>query len=189
MDEATWLIDLTWSYDLVSSALSPADRRAIADNVLLPAVAEIQGNPAGLTNWQTWHNAAIAAVGFALNDARLVQDAYDDPDNGFFRQLADGADADGVWWESSWDSHMSTLNAMVYLAEMGARAGIDTYAQPNLRAMWNAPLAAALPDLSLPRFNDDSGRTLSHEWMYEVGYNRYRDPLLAVPIGLAARRL
>jgi hypothetical protein len=76
---------------------------------------------------------------------------------------------------------------MVYLAEMGARSGIDTYSQPNLRAMWNAPLAAVLPDLSLPRFNGDSGRTLSHEWMYEVGYNRYRDPLFALPIGTSAR--
>ena len=182
IDEAEWLIDLTWSYDLVNDALSPADRASIADNLLIPATAEIQGNPAGLSYWQAWHNAAIAAVGYALNDAGLVQRAYDDPDNGFFKQLAGGAAADGVWWEGSWSYHLSALNAMIDLAEMGARAGIDTYSQPNLRAMWNAPLQAALPDLTLPRFNDDEGSTLSRQWMYEVGYNRYRDPLFALPI-------
>ncbi len=187
LDEASWLIDIAWSYDLVSDTLSPADRAAIADNVLRPAVAEIEGNRAGLSNWQTWHNAAIATVGFALNDARLVDEAYNDPDNGFFKQLREGAAADGFWWEGSWDYHFFTLNAMIDLAEMGARAGIDTYAQPNLRAMWSAPLLMALPDLALPRFNDDSGRALTREWMYEIGYNRYRDPLLALPIGTGAR--
>ena len=187
VDEAAWLIDLTWSYDLVSDALSPADRGSIADNLLLPAAAEIQGNPTGLSYSQTWHNAAIAAVGYALNDAELVQSAYDDPDNGFFKQLADGPAADGVWREGSWNYHLSALNAMIFLAEMGARAGIDTYSVPSLRAMWTAPLEAALPDLTLPRFNDDSGRTLSREWMYEISYNRYRDPLFALPISSSTR--
>ncbi len=187
LDEAVWLIDLAWSYDLIGDTLAPADRAAIANGLLRPAVAEIEGNPMGLSNWQTWHNAAIATVGFALNDTRMVNEAYNDPANGFFMQLRDGASADGFWWESSWGYHFYALNAMIDLAEMGARAGIDTYAQSNLRAMWYAPLQMVLPDLTLPRFNDDTGRSLMHEWMYEVGYNRYRDPLLALPISGGAR--
>ena len=187
LDEATWLVDIAWSYDLISSALAPTDRAAIADNVLRPAIAEIEGNRAGLSNWQAWHNAAIATVGFALNDASLVELAYNDPAEGFFKQLTGGAVADGFWWEGSWGYHFCALNAMLYLAEMGTRAGIDTYGQPDLRAMWTAPLQMALPDLSLPRFGDDSGRSLASEWMYEVGYRRYLDPLLALPISKDAR--
>ncbi len=186
LDEAIWLIDIAWSYDLVSSALSPLDRATIADNVLRPAVAKIEGNRAGVSNWQTWHNAAIATVGFALNDARMVNLAYNDPEDGFFKQLRDGASADGFWWEGSWGYHFYTLSAMIYLAEMGARAGIDTYAQPNLRAMWYAPLQMAMPDLSVPRFDDDTGSSITRQWMYEIGYKRYRDPLLALPIGAGA---
>jgi len=74
------------------------------------------------------------------------------------------------------DSHFFALNAMLDLAEMGARADMDPYAQSNLRAMWNAPLQMVLPDLTLPRFNDDAGHTLSREWMYEIGYNHYAIP-------------
>ena len=185
LDEAIWLINMAWAYDLVSDTLAATDRDAIAKNVLRPAVAEIQGNRTGLSNWQTWHNAGIAAVGFALGDEKLVNEAYNDPHQGFFQQLADGAANDGFWWEGSWSYHFYTLNAMLYLAEMGNRAGMDTFASPNLRAMWNAPLQMALPDLSLPRFNDDGGSSVSRQWLYEIAYQRYRDPLFSVPINRA----
>ncbi|MBI4333609.1 MAG: alginate lyase family protein [Chloroflexi bacterium] len=187
LDESDWLIDIAWAYDLVSDALSPADRTAIASNLLRPAVAVIRNNRAGLSNWQTWHNAAIAIAGFALNDTGLVNDAYNDPGRGFFKQLKDGASADGFWWEGSWGYHFYTLDPMLLLAEMGERAGMNTYAQSNLRAMFTAPLLMAMPDLALPRFNDDTGRVLKHDWFYEAGYNRYRDPGMAFLLARGAR--
>jgi hypothetical protein len=187
LDEAIWLIDVAWAYDLVGDTLSPADRATIADNVLRLAVVEIQGNREGLSNRQTWHNAGIAAVGFALGDEGLVNEAYRDPENGFFVQLAKGAEQDGFWWESTWHYHFYTLQPMLYLAEMGIRAGIDTYGQPNLRAMINVPIQAAMSDLTMPRFNDDFGRSLPREWVYEIAYNRYRDPIFASPIPRGAR--
>ncbi len=178
LDEAIWLIDIAWSYDLINDTLSPADRTTIADKLLRPAVAVIQGNRAKLSNWQTWHNAAIAAVGFALEDAKMVNDAYYDPENGFFAQIEQGAAQDGFWWEGSWGYHFFTLQPMLYLAEMGTHVGIDTYAQQNLRAMLMASLQMMQPDLTLPRFNDDGETSLAgggRDWLYEIGYNRYRD--------------
>ncbi|MBI5302081.1 MAG: heparinase II/III family protein [Chloroflexi bacterium] len=182
LDEAEWLIQVAWSFDLINDALTPADRTKIADNVLRQAAANIQGNRVKLSNWQTWHNAALAAAGFALEDDKLVSDAYADPENGFLVQIAQGAAADGFWWEGSWGYHYFTLQPMLYLAEMGDRVGLEPYAQPNLRAMLTAPIAMAMPDGMLPPFNDDSGTTLSaRAWLYEIGYQRYRDPaMLAV---------
>ncbi len=179
LDEAQWLINLAWAYDLIFDSLTPAERTSIANNVLRPAVANIQGNRAKLSNWQTWHNAAIAMTGFALEDEKLVADAYTDPENGFQVQIMQGAANDGFWWEGAWGYHFFTLQPMLYLAELGERVGIAAYTQPNLRAMLTAPLTMAMPDGSLPPFNDDSGTTLtSREWLYEIGYNRYRDPAM-----------
>ena len=182
LDESIWLINIAWAYDLIGDALSATDRDMIAKNVLRPAVVEIQGNRAGMSNWQTWHNAALASAGFALGDEKLVNEAYNDPQEGFFKQLTDGAANDGFWWEGSWGYHFFTLHAMLDLAEMGNRAGIDTFASPNLRAMWNAPLQMAMPNLALPAFNDDGGTSIARQWMYEIAYQRYRNPGFAVPI-------
>jgi hypothetical protein len=179
LDEAQFAISLAWAYDLIGATLTPNDHQSIAENVLRPAAANIQGNRTKLSNWQTWHNAALAAIGFALNDDKLVHDAYYDPENGFFVQIQNGAAQDGFWWEGSWGYHFFTTQPMLYLAEMGERAGIETYAQPNLRALLLAPLQMAMPDLRLPAFNDDGGTTLAaHAWMYEIGYQRYRDPAM-----------
>jgi hypothetical protein len=179
LDEAQFAIQLAWAYDLISATLSADEQKTIADNVLRAAAANIQGNRAKLSNWQTWHNAAIAAIGFALNDAALVNAAYYDPENGFFTQIQNGAAQDGFWWEGSWGYHFFTTQPMLYLAEMGERAGMDAYAQPNLRALLLAPLQMALPDQRLPAFNDDGGTTLaSRAWLYEIGYQRYRDPAM-----------
>jgi hypothetical protein len=180
LDEAQWLIDLAWSFDLVNDTLAADDRAKIANQVLRPAVANIQANRAKLSNWQTWHNAAIAIVGFALNDATLVNEAYYDSENGFMTQIENGAAQDGFWWEGSWGYHFFTLEPMLYLAEMGARIGINPYAQTNLHAMLRAPIQMAMPNRALPPFNDDSGTSLAaRAWLYEIGYARYRDPILA----------
>lgn len=179
LDEAQWLINVAWAYDLIFDALTPNERATIANNVLRQAVANIQGNRMKLSNWQTWHNAAIAMTGFALEDDKLVNEAYAEPENGFVAQITQGAAADGVWWEGAWGYHFFTLQPMLYLAELGERVNLAPYAHTNLRAMLTAPLALAMPDGSLPPFNDDAGTTLaSRAWLYEIGYQRYHDPAM-----------
>jgi DNA-binding beta-propeller fold protein YncE len=192
LDEARWLIDLAWAYDLItgSGALTSADHTAIANGLLRPAVTVIAGNNHGMSNWQVWHNAAMAITGLALDDPRPVADTFYNSDNGFFAHLAQGAAADGFWWEGSWSYHFATLNPLFFMAEMGVRAGLDPYADPSLRAMLTVPLQMAAPDLTLPIFNDDTGYPLAtgwDNWVYEIGYNRYRDPNMVFPLSRIER--
>ncbi len=78
LDEAIWLVDVAWAYDLLadSAAMTAADRRRGENDLLRPAAELIARNPQGRSNWQFWHNAAIGAVGFALGDPELVRRAY-----------------------------------------------------------------------------------------------------------------
>jgi hypothetical protein len=58
LDEAGWLIPITWTYNLIADS-------GVLD-LLRAAAAIIARDNAGMSNWQSWHNAAIGAVGFAL---------------------------------------------------------------------------------------------------------------------------
>jgi len=190
LDEANWLIPIAWAYDLVADApaLDEAGRTAIEHDLLRAAAATIRRNPAGTSNWQSWHNAAIAAVGFALDDPTLLAQALRDPANGFAYQLAASVSADGFWYEGSWGYHFYALDALLDTAEMAQRAGDDPYADPALRAMLEAPVRFAMPDGSLPAFNDSGTSNIrSQRRHYEIAWNRYGDPLFAAPLSPTGR--
>ena len=190
LDEAGWLIPLAWAYDLVAdSGLLDAGQRAhIEQDLLRAAVAIITRNNAGMSNWQSWHNAAIGAVGFALEDQALIAKALDDPKGGFRFQMRQSVLPDGVWYEGAWGYHFYALDPLCQLAEMAARGGLDLYAELPLRRMFDTPLRLALPDWSLPNFSDSGNVSLaSYQRLYEIAYARYGDPLLAGLLGRQPR--
>jgi hypothetical protein len=189
LDEAVWLIPIAWTYDLIadSGVLEAGQRARIEQNVLRAAAAVIGRNDARESNWQSWHNAALAAVGFALQDQGLITQAIDGP-SGFRFQMRRSVFGDGFWYQSAWGYHFYALEPLVLLAEMAARSGLDLYAERPLRLMFEAPLRFALPDWTLAPFND-SGNTniLSYDRLYEIAYRRYDDPLLAAVLGRRSR--
>lgn len=185
LDESGWLVNVAWAYDLIgdSPALDEADRRRIEQGLLRPAAAVIARHDAGMSNWQAWHNAALAAAGRALGDPRLVALAVHGP-SGFHFHMAESVLADGFWYEGSWGYHFFTLTPMTYLAEMGERGEFPLYGDPALREMYRAPVLFAPPDLVLPAFNDSSAVDLrgSAGWRLEAAYRAYGDPMLLVPL-------
>ena len=179
LDESIWLVSMAWAYDLIadSPALSPSDCIHIEQDLLRAAATTIQRNPAGISNWQSWHNAGVGAVGFALYDPVLMASALDDPRNGFFFQMKNSVDSDGFWYEGSWGYHFYALTAHRYLAEMAARSGgLDLYSHPSMQGMFQSPVLFALPDGSLPQFNDSGAINLTtRDTLYESAYLRYGD--------------
>ena len=102
LTEADWLITFTQGADLVWTTLSEADRAAIADKVLRPALQEIiLPHPLGIHNIQCHHNSAIGLVGLLLGDEKLIARAIDDPANGYRHQMEEGVLGDGMWREGS----------------------------------------------------------------------------------------
>ena len=103
------------SFQATSEIISSSTH--IEQDLLRAAVAVITRNNAGKSNWQSWHNAAIGAVGFALNDRALIDRALDDPKNGFRFQMRESVMPDGAWYEGAWGYHFFALDPHLYLAE------------------------------------------------------------------------
>jgi hypothetical protein len=192
LDESVWLLPLAWAYDLVreSPFLTSEERLRIETDLFRGAVTTIQRNDAKESNWQTWHNAAIGAAGFAIGDQEMVRAAIDGP-SGFRFQMKQSITSEGFWYEGAWGYHFYALDPLVQLAEAAARNAIDLYKEePALRAMFETPLKVAFPNGRLPAFSDSKEVNLyGYDRLYEVAYARYGDPRLAAVLGRNTRGL
>jgi len=173
LDEAVDLVRVAWAYDLIYDALAADDRERIEKQFLRPSVEVILGNRAGRSNWQSWHNAAVAAVGLCIGDEEMIRIALNDPQNGFRYQLNESLLADGSWYEGAPSYQFYALAALVYTSEAAYRAGIDLY-DARYKSLFDAPLELAYPDLTLPALNDSERSPLAaQERLYEVAYKRF----------------
>lgn len=181
LDESVWLVAMLQAADLIWTDLSPGERKRVETGFIRPALEDVI-RPAHLRihNIQCWHNAAIGLAGYLLGDQRLIREAIDGV-RGIRSQLARGVNQDGQWLEGSWGYHFYALYAMTHLAEAARLAGDDLYRGP-LRSMFTAPLRAAMPDGSLPPFNDAPRLDLAERDIYELGLRRFGDPAMAAPL-------
>lgn len=183
LTEATWLISMVQGADLVWDTLSEADRSAIADKMLRPALEEIIiPQKYGIHNIQCRENSAIGLVGFLLNDPKLISLAIDDPKYGFHVQMEQGVEPGGFWLEGSTGYHFFAMDGMWQLMEAARNNGIDLYG-PQFKSLFDGPLSLAMPNLSLPNFNDSGISPLrEHSEIYELAVARYHDPAYAALI-------
>ena len=178
LDESVMLCGICLGYDLLYEAdcFSPDDHARIESGLLRPMVETIQANDRRESNWQSWHNAAIAAAGFLLGDTALADWAIHG-EHGFVFQMHHSLKPSGMWYEESPSYHWYALKAHLYLLEAAARGGADLYAMPEVKKMWDAPFNQIYPDLTFPPMNDsDRSSILSAASYYEPAYRRYRDP-------------
>ncbi len=176
LTEAVWLLSIAPAYDCVaeSGVLSAEQRRRIEKDLIAAAAQVIRDNRLGVHNIQCWHNSAMGCAAIVIGDAELLRYALYGP-SGMARQLAEGVQSDGTWWEGSWGYHFYTMRALWHLAEAARRAGIDMYTE-QYRAMFDAPLLMAQPNLRLPAFNDSREVELaSARGLYELAYARWHD--------------
>ena len=187
LDESVWLIPMAQGADLVWDTLPEADRKTIAGKLFLPAARDtILAHRMGIHNIQNWKNSAVGLTGFLLGDDALIQAAVDDPDRGYRAQMAKGVQADGAWFEGAWGYHFYTLSAVWALTEAARNCGIDLYGEP-LKRMFQAPIQLAMPNGTLPAFNDSTETSVRND-LYELAWSRYHDPMFAMGLAGSDRR-
>lgn len=120
LSEAKWLVPLAFGYDLVRDAMPDSERTRFETHVLRNAAAVIERNEMGTNNWQSWHNAALLAVGLLTSDRALVDRAIDGT-AGFRFQMREGISPDGPWREGSWGYHFFALRPLLLTREMAVR--------------------------------------------------------------------
>ena len=191
LNESDWVIHLAFGYDLVRATMEPADRALVERDVLRNASDVIARRVRSLGNWTARHNAAHLAVGLVLHDQALVDLAINS-EFGFRDHLRRSLTAEGVWHEGSWGYHFYALSALFLTQEMAARAGLAVPEIDKLRLALNAPLECALPDGTLPNFNDSHFIPLASAALrYDTGFRlfgdrRYLAVVRGAPRGLEA---
>jgi hypothetical protein len=119
----------------------------------------------GMSNRQTWHAAALTAIGVWFGDAELAATAIQGP-TGLLAHLTDGFGDDGMWYEGE-NYHLFALRGLLTGIHWARAAGTDLLENPELAEHLGhallAPAATALPDLTFPARRDARfGVSLAH---------------------------
>jgi hypothetical protein len=181
LDEAIWLIELTWTYDLIrgSAELTPKDKIHIENDLLRPSAATVAKSPKEASpNIQSWVNGAVAAVGYELNDAAMIHYALDGP-LGFRHQMKVFV-KEGFWTEGAWGYQFYAMRPLTMTAQMAARHGNNLWQEePALLSLFHSPLGVTLPNGALPAFNDSHEVDLyAQAGLYEAAFAATRDTAL-----------
>ncbi len=183
LDEAVQMIQLVQAYDLIepSGLLNAADKYNVEQNLFAPSAKTLQGYDVGKSNWQTWHNAAIGAVGAALEDKTLMDFSVTGK-SGFNFQMANSVLSDGFWYEGAIGYHFYAQSALFFHAQALKNMGYDLFASPNFKKTFDVTIQYAFPDLGIINSNDSGkyptnlgapGRVVPMD--YEGVYAQYND--------------
>jgi oligo-alginate lyase len=181
LDESIWLIELTWTYDLIrgSGVLTTEDKAHIENDLLRPSAATVGKAPKEATpNIQSWVNGAVAAVGYELNDPAMIHYALDGP-LGFRHQMKVFV-KEGFWLEGAWGYQFYAMRPLTMTAQMAARHGNNLWKEePAFASLFHGPLGVTLPNGALPAFNDSHEVDLyAQAGLYEVAFAATHDTAL-----------
>lgn len=189
LDESVAIIGPAWGYDLVYDApcFTAQDRAHIENDYLRKVCETIQRHDAGISNWQSWHNAGVAAVGFALNDPTLCGWALQGK-SGLRFQLDNSVLPDGFWFEGTASYHFYALDALRYTVQIAEHAGIDFYPNAAYRSLYEGPVGYTFPNGQFPGINDGDLFSISgtHRY-YEIAYAHWPEPAFAWVAGQGKR--
>ncbi len=136
----------------------------------------------GLSNRQTWHNAALVSIAVWFEDEELASRVIEGG-SGIVAHLLRGFGEDGMWYEGD-NYHLFALRGQLLAMWWARQAGVDLLADPQLadrlaRAL-RAPAATALPDSTFPARKDSRfGVSLAQPMyleLWEIGLARVGGP-------------
>ncbi len=155
--ESVWLTSyLAAAFMLREAGVLDEDGIAAADTVAEEASNLIGEFEEGLSNRQTWHNAALIAAAVWFEDEALAARAIEGR-RGLVGHLVDGFGDDGMWYEGE-NYHLFALRGLLTGAAWARLAGVDFFeeeaSQKRLAAALRAPALSALPDGTFPARKD-----------------------------------
>jgi hypothetical protein len=155
--ESVWLTSyLAGAFLLRDGGILDQEAIATVDGLAEEAAGLIGEFDEGLSNRQTWHNAALAAAAVWFEDEQLAQRAVEGP-RGLVGHLVDGFRPDGMWYEGE-NYHLFALRGLLTGAAWARLAGVEFFeeaaSQVRLAAALRAPILSALPDGTFPARKD-----------------------------------
>ncbi|MDR6551862.1 heparinase II/III family protein [Paenibacillus qinlingensis] len=197
LSESSWVLPLVQAYCILKQhgVVNLSEQQRIEQNWLLKIVPLLDGNQLGISNWQSYHNAARAWIAAATDRQDLLEKAVYDTKHGFLFQMENSLSDDGFWYEGAWGYHFYTLGAQVDLVLAAHYMNVPLYKNERFQSMFRAPLQCMLPDGTLPPVHDSDVidvKKLSHLFEfssaffgegYEVAAVSERDSLMSLLYG------
>jgi hypothetical protein len=155
--ESVWITSYLASAVLLRETAHLEDKTAEVVSTVAEEAANLIGDfDEGLSNRQTWHNAALASVAVWFEDEELASRAIEGR-SGMLTHLLHGFGPDGMWFEGD-NYHLFALRGQLLGTGWARQAGVDLLADPQLAdrlmAALRAPSLTALPDLTFPARKD-----------------------------------
>ena len=181
--ESIWITNLVAAAVLLREAdlLDPAAGQAV--DLIGEESANLIGEfNEGLSNRQTWHNAALAALAVWFEDEELLQGALGGG-FGLLTHALQGFGSDGMWYEGE-NYHLFALRGLLTGFDWARAVGMDPRDEPevaaHIRSALLAPTLSALPDATFPARKDARfGMSLAQPMyleLWEVGAGPPVDP-------------
>ncbi len=155
--ESIWITNLVAAAVLLreANALDPAAERAM--NLIGDEAAGLIGEfNEGLSNRQTWNNAALASLAVWFEDEELLSGAAGGP-HGLLAHTLQGFGADGMWYEGE-NYHLFALRGLLVGLDWVRAADLDPRDEAEVAervgAALLAPALTALPDATFPARKD-----------------------------------
>ena len=163
--ESIWLLQLCVALDVMETAGgSDPVGGVLRDRVIGPSAALIASYDEGLSNRQTWNDAALGAAGVLLDRPDLVDAALHGP-SGLVAHLSHGLLDDGSWYEGE-NYHLFAHRGLWYLVAQAACAGVPLPGALVRRfdAGFATPFLTALPDFTFPSRRDAPYAVSLRQW-------------------------
>jgi hypothetical protein len=177
--ESIWITDYLAAAMLLRESGRLTDESGEVVSTVADAAANLIGEfDEGLSNRQTWHNAALASIAVWFEDEELAGRAIEGA-TGVVSHLMNGFGTDGMWYEGD-NYHLFALRGQLLAMRWARQAGVDLLADPRLTdrvaAALRAPATTALPDFTFPARKDSRfGVSLAQPMyleLWEIGLAR-----------------
>jgi hypothetical protein len=155
--ESVWIGNYVAAAALLREAGLLEDATAAIVSTVADEAANLIGEfNEGLSNRQTWHNAALASISVWFEDEDLASRVIEGP-SGILNQLLRGFGEDGMWYEGD-NYHLFALRGQLLGIRWARQAGVDLLADTRLAdrvtSALRAPALTALPDYTFPARKD-----------------------------------
>src|SRR4029450_11981928 len=151
--ESIWLCNAVAAGHLLREGGALDDATAEAVGSIAEEAANLIGEfDEGLSNRQTWNNAALVASAVWFEDEDLARRGIEGR-TGLIGHLVDGVGEDGLWYEGE-NYHLFALRGLLTGLGWARLAGVDLLEEDESRARFAAALQVtglpALPDFTFP---------------------------------------
>ena len=155
--ESIWVTNYLAAAVLLREAGALSEETAEVVSAVADEAANLIGEfDEGMSNRQTWHNAALAGIAVWFEDEDLANRAIQGS-SGILAHLLHGFGLDGMWFEGD-NYHLFALRGQLVALDWARQAGVDLLEDPRLKtrmaAMLRAPALTALPDCTFPARKD-----------------------------------